>query len=84
MIRKIVLMGVLACFVCVVCLAFFGGDVHAQGKGTGGMDKGMSEKKGVSGSLGNKEFDKAKLPGKPQIGFAVGSLVAAIIVLKYF
>lgn len=82
MIWKTVLVAALACFACAVCLAVFTGDAHAQEKKTGGMDKNMAEKKGMS-ALGNKEFDKAKLPGKPQIAFAVGSLIAAIAVLKY-
>jgi len=82
MLRKVVLVGVLACFVCAASLAVFAGDVHAQKK-AGGADKSMAEKKGVAGSLGSKEFDKAKLPGRYQIGFAVGSLIAAIAVLKY-
>lgn len=83
MIWKTVLVAALACFACAICLAVFTGDAHAQAKKPDAMGKGMAKKEGVAGSLGNKEFDKAKLPGKPQIAFAVGSLIAAIAVLKY-
>jgi hypothetical protein len=49
-------------------------DVHAQGKD-------IAAKK--DGQLGNKEFDKDKLPGKLEISVAVGSFFTMIAVIKY-
>lgn len=46
-------------------------------------DKKMATKKGVAGSLGNKEIEEQKLPGTLEIGFAVGSVVAAIAAFKF-
>lgn len=59
---------------------------YAQGKGKGdalGADKDLASKQGVSGSLATKQFDKDKLPGKWKIGFAFGSLAAAVAVVKW-
>ena len=50
------------------------GDVHAQGKS-------MAEKK--DGELGNKEWDKDKLPGKLEVSLGVGSIFVMIAVVKY-
>ena len=47
---------------------------HAQGKD-------IASKK--DGELGNKEFDKDKLPGKLEISLGVGSIFVMIAVLKY-
>jgi hypothetical protein len=55
-----------------------------MGKGDAlSADKELASKKGVSGSLATKQFDKDKLPGKWKIGFAFGSLIAAIAVVKW-
>lgn len=61
---------------------------YAQGKGGGkgdalSADKDLASRKGISGSLATKQFDKNKLPGKWKIGFAFGSLAAAIAVVKW-
>jgi hypothetical protein len=48
--------------------------VHAQGND-------MAMKK--DGELGNKEFDKDKLPNKLEISLGVGSIFVMIAVLKY-
>ncbi len=57
---------------------------HAQKKDDSiGADKELASKKGVSGSLATKQFDKNKLPGKWKIGFALGSLAAAVAVVKW-
>jgi len=60
----------------VLCLGMcFGLDqVHAQGDGIASME---------SGTLGTKEFDKDKLPGKLEIGLGIGSIFVMIAVLKY-
>ncbi len=46
-------------------------------------DKEIATREGVSESLGNKEWDKDQLPGKGKIGFAFGSIIAMIAVIKY-
>ena len=46
-------------------------------------DKAIASKEGVSGSLGSKEIDEEKLPGKLEMGFAFGSVVAMIAAIKY-
>lgn len=72
----------------VLCLLVFAlfvlvaGQAAAQDDAVSG-DKGMATKKGVGQSLGNKEFDKEKLPGKLEIGLAVGSFIAMIAVVKW-
>ena len=47
---------------------------HAQGQG-------IAAKK--DGELGNKEFDKDKLPNKLEVGLGIGSIFVMIAVLKY-
>lgn len=49
-------------------------DVHAQGKS-------IAEKK--DGELGNKEWDKDKLPGKLEVSLGIGSIFVMIAVVKY-
>jgi len=46
-------------------------------------DKSIATKKGVEGSLGQKEIDADKLPGKLEIGIALGSVAAMIAAIKY-
>jgi len=59
-------------------------DAAAQAKKSGkGSDKNMASKKGVAGSLGTKEIDGNKLPGKLEMGIAFGSVVGAIAAIKY-
>lgn len=77
----------------LVCggLAFGAADAHAQksGKADGAAaktatkgDKSIAGKKGMD-SLGTKEIDANKLPGKFEMGLAFGSVVAAIAAIKY-
>lgn len=46
-------------------------------------DKDLASKKGLGESLGSKKFDKDKLPGPGKIGLAIGSVIAAIAVVKF-
>lgn len=46
-------------------------------------DKKSATKEGVSGSLGTKEIDAEKLPGKLEMGFAFGSVITMIAAIKY-
>jgi len=49
-------------------------DAHAQGQS-------IAAKK--DGELGNKEFDKDKLPNKLEVSLGIGSIFVMIAVLKY-
>lgn len=49
-------------------------DAHAQGKS-------IAAKK--DGELGNKEFDKDKMPNKLEVSLGIGSIFVMIAVLKY-
>ena len=71
--KYFVLIGILCLIVCLG-LMVCGGDVHAQ-------SKSIASKK--DGELGNKEFDKDKLPNKIEVGLGLGSIVVMIAVVKY-
>ncbi len=80
--RKKVLCALALCVALCVALAMWTELASAQ-RGDLGMDKELATKKGVGGSLANKEFDKNKLPGRWKISFGIGSIVLAIAVVKY-
>lgn len=61
--------------------ALCAGDAEAQK--VGGKDKEIASKKGVAESLGNKDFDEAKLPGTLEVGLALGSIVAMVAAIKW-
>lgn len=46
-------------------------------------DKSMATKKGAKDSLGSKDIDANKLPGKFEMGLAFGSVAAMIAAIKY-
>ncbi len=79
---KSVLRIVTLCLVLGLCMLWCAEAAHAGDKATG-ADKGIASKEGVSESLGNKEFDKDQLPGPKKIGFAFGSVIAMIAVIKF-
>lgn len=81
--RKKVLSAVALCLALCIALAMWAETASAN-KAELGMDKEMATKKGVSDSLGSKEFDKEKLPGRWKISFGIGSVFLAIAVFKYF
>ncbi len=88
MLNKSLLKLMLVTFVIMLFIAMIVTPVYAQGKGGKGdaalgADKDLASKKGISGSLATKQFDKDKLPGKWKIGFAFGSLAAAVAVIKW-
>lgn len=70
----------LLCAGLAIAAVFGANEVSAQ---AGGKDKEIATKKGVSESLGNKEFDQEKLPGTLEIGLALGSIVAMIAAIKW-
>jgi len=51
----------------------------AYAAGGASADKNIAEQTG----LGNKEWDKDKLPGKLEIGMGVGSIFVMIAVVKW-
>jgi hypothetical protein len=61
---------------CCFGLMLFTGDAHAQN-----ADKSLAAKDGME--LGTKEFDQDKLPGKLEMGLAVGSFFVMIAVVKW-
>ncbi len=75
-----VLATLLFCLILVVCVVFMTEDVHAQSSGGAtSADKKLATQEG----LGDKEIDENQLPGKFEIGLALGSIVALIGVMKY-
>lgn len=64
----------------VLAAVFAAGDAHAQKMG--GSDKEMATKKGMD-ALATKEFDQDKLPGKLEIGLALGSMAAVVAAIKW-
>ena len=53
----------------------------AFAQGNAGADKDLASRE--SGQLATKEFDQDKLPGKLEIGVALGSIVVLIAVFKW-
>ena len=75
--RKVVAIAALFCLGAALLLAMFPDKAAAQS-----FDQEMAGKKGMD-SLGSKEFDQNKLPGKMKIGFAAGSFIAMIAAIKF-
>lgn len=70
--KKFLAIAALLCLVLCLGLCLSVDDVHAQGQGIAAQE-----------GLGNKEFDKDKLPGKLEISLGVGSIFVMIAVVKY-
>jgi hypothetical protein len=82
--KKVLILTCLMCILLGFAIMFTTSIADAQKKPAGsGADKELATKKGVGDSLGTKEYDKDKLPTKPKIFFGVGSIVLAIIVVKW-
>ena len=79
MTKKAIALAALFCLALGLALAFSGDDVSANSS----SDKEMATKQGVGESLGTKKFDKEKMPGKMEVGLAIGSIVAMIAVVKF-
>lgn len=73
---RIILLCALAVALCLGMLLFTG-DAHAQTS----ADKDLASRDGTQ--LGTKEFDQDKLPGKLEMGLAVGSFFVMIAVVKW-
>lgn len=67
----------------LICVAAAAISSEAPAKSTSKADKSIATKKGVEGSLGQKEIDEDKLPGKLEIGIALGSVAGMIAAIKY-
>ena len=71
--KFLIILGILCIALCL-CLVLCSDTAHAQGKGLANKE---------SGELGNKEFDKDKLPNKLEAGLGIGSIFVMIAVVKY-
>lgn len=71
--------------VCALCLSFalVADTAHAQESVAKGADKEIASKKGVAQSLGNKDIEEDKLPGKFEVGLGLGSCIAMVAVMKW-
>ncbi len=85
--KKTVLAGIV-CLLLVGSTAVFTGQAMAAGSmdkatGAAGVDMSADQKLANQDGLATKEFDKDKLPGKLEIGFTIGSVIAVIAAFKY-
>jgi hypothetical protein len=77
--KRLVVFGVVCVAVLLAVMVFTD---SASADAAGSYDKEMATKEGVADSLGSKKFDEDKLPGKLKIGFAIGSIITMIAVMK--
>ena len=66
-----------------LAMGTFTGALAQEEKSTGGLDKKQGTKKGVTQSLAEADIDEEKIPGKLEVGIALGSCAAMIIVVKW-
>lgn len=71
---KIIMIAALVCAACMALLLISSEPAWAQS---------ADQKTAMREGLGNKEIDESKLPGKLEIGLAIGSIIAMIGVLKF-
>lgn len=75
---------VLMCLILMVFLVGMSEDAYAQSESEKASSATSADKKlATQEGLGNKEIEEDKLPGKLEIGLAIGSIIAMIGVLKY-
>ena len=72
--RYALMVAVLMCLIVIGCIAGMTEDAYAQS-----ADQKLAAQEG----LGDKEIDESQLPGKFEIGLAIGSVVAMIGVIKF-
>ncbi len=83
---KVIILCALAGVLLCVAIALTTQDAWAAAedkKANVGKDKEIAGREGVKGSLGNKEWEKDKLPTKLKLAFGFGSLFAGIAVVKW-
>lgn len=84
MITKCIRVLAACCLVAMLGIGLCTDTVAAQEeKKTTNLDKDVGTKKGVAQSLGSKEIDEEKIPGKMEAGIAFGSCAVMIIVVKW-
>ena len=88
MVFKKTVLALAASLLLVASLTVFTGQAFAAGgvekaAGAAGGDLSGDQKLANQDGLATKEFDKDKLPGKLEIGFTIGSVVAVIAAFKY-
>ncbi|MBW7863261.1 MAG: hypothetical protein H3C30_02475 [Candidatus Hydrogenedentes bacterium] len=71
---RMMLAGVLFALTLLLSFGLFTGEAAAQ---SGDQKIAMQE------GLGTKEFDQSKMPGKLEMGLALGSAIAAVAAIKY-
>lgn len=74
MAKKYLAIAALLCLVLCLGICLGADDVHAQGRSIAEQEPG---------TLGTKEFDEDKLPGKLEMSLGIGSIFVMIAVLKY-
>lgn len=70
----------------LICLAFglvFGLGTDEAHASTARQDREIATREGVGDSLATKTFDGDKLPGRLEIGIAIGSTIVMVAVWKY-
>ncbi len=81
--RKLVRYVAFAALMCfVLALAVEYAEAAAAKAPTKG-DAALAQKKGISGSLGNKKTDESKKATPLQMGIGIGSVFVAIAVIKW-
>lgn len=76
MTSKVLAVMALMCLLLFCAVAFDSAPAFAAD----GLDDMASKE---SGTLGNKEWDQTQLPGKKEIGMAIGSIFVMIAVVKW-
>ena len=79
------LVRVVVCAVLCALLVLVAGEAAAQDRSTSDLDKGLSQKRGVSDSLASGKIgpDESKGPNKLQVFLGVGSIFVMIAVVKW-
>lgn len=70
---------------CCISIGMMANEAYAQGGSSKSIDKELSQRRGVSGSLASGKKDKgdSRNPTPLQMGVGIGSCVVAFVVLKY-
>lgn len=71
---RMLLAGFLLVLMCAFSIGLFAEKAAAQSG---------DQKIAMQDGLGTKEFDQSKMPGKLEMGLAIGSVVAAFAAMKY-
>lgn len=72
---------IIAAVAVVLCFALGLAVEPAMAQGNPGADRSLAERE--SGQLATKEWDQSKMPGKLEMGLALGSIAVLIAVFKW-